>query len=127
MFVLDASALLAMLRRESGGEKVAAILLTSAISAVNLSEVVGHFARNGAPERDIRAVLDPLPIERVAFDDDLAHAAGLMIAVTRPVGLSFGDRACLALAKRSGQTAITADRNWLTVAAALGVNVELIR
>ena len=125
--VLDASALLAMLRREPGGEKVAAILADSAMTVVNLSEVVGHFARNGVAERDIRDVLEPLPVERVVFDEDLAYSAGLMIAVTRPAGLSFGDRACLALARRSGRKAMTADRTWLSVATLLGVEVELIR
>jgi len=47
--------------------------------------------------------------------------------VTRPAGLSFGDRACLALARRSGRKAMTADRTWLSVATLLGVEVELIR
>ncbi len=125
--VLDASALLALLRREPGGQKVAEVIADSAISVVNLSEVVAHFARNGAIEADIRLVLDPLPIKRVGFDEDLAFVAGLMIAVTRASGLSFGDRVCLALAKQLGVKAITADRNWLTVAGPVGVDIDLIR
>ncbi len=72
-------------------------------------------------------MLDPLPIERVAFDEELAYAAGLMIAVTKQAGLSLGDRACLALAKRVGVKAVTADRSWLSVASLLGVDIDLIR
>ncbi len=51
--VLDASALLALLLGEPGSEKVRAVLAESALTVVNLGEVVGHFARNGAAERRI--------------------------------------------------------------------------
>jgi PIN domain nuclease of toxin-antitoxin system len=44
--VLDASALLALLLGEPGSEKVRAVLAASALTVVNLGEVVGHFARN---------------------------------------------------------------------------------
>jgi ribonuclease VapC len=125
--VLDASALLALLLGEQGGENVRAVLADAAIAAVNLSEVVAHFARNGVAETDIRLVLNPLPIERIPFDEGLAFAAGLLLPVTRRAGLSFGDRACLALAARLGVRALTADRTWQNVAKAVGVEIELIR
>ena len=97
------------------------------MTAVNLGEVVGHFARNGAAERDIRLVLDPLPIDLVAFDEELAFATGLLLPATRRAGLSFGDRACLALASRLGVRALTADRSWQSIAEAIGVEIDLIR
>lgn len=125
--ILDASALLALLRDEPGGEKVQAILANSGMSEVNLSEVVGHFARNGAVESDIRHVLDPLPVERYSFDGDLAYAAGLLLPVTRVAGLSFGDRACLALAQKLGVKVLTADRAWHSIADAVGIEIEVIR
>lgn len=125
--VLDASALLALLLGEPSNEKARAVLAEAAMSAVNFAEVVGHFARNGANERDIRLVLDPLPIERVGFDENLAVAAGLLLPATRRAGLSLGDRACLALAWRLGVRALTADRSWQTIAAAMGVEIELVR
>jgi ribonuclease VapC len=125
--VLDASAPLALLLGEPGRERVRAVLPQSALTAVNFAEVVGHFARNGAAERDIRLVLDPLPIDLVAFDEDLAYAAGLLLPATRQAGLSFGDRACLALALRLHVPALTADRLWQSVAEAVGVEVDLIR
>jgi ribonuclease VapC len=125
--VLDASALLALLLDERGAGKVRNALADSAMTTVNLSEVVGHFARNGAAEKDIRPVLDPLPIELITFDEGLALSAGLLLRATRPAGLSLGDRACLALAARLGVPALTADRSWLTAAQAAGVEIDLIR
>jgi ribonuclease VapC len=125
--VLDASALLALLLSERGGDEVGTVLASSAMTTVNLGEVVGHFARNGAMEADIRLVLDPLPMERIPFDEDLAFAAGLLLPATRKAGLSFGDRACLALAARLGVRALTADRSWLAVAKAVGVEVRAMR
>jgi PIN domain nuclease of toxin-antitoxin system len=44
-----------------------------------------------------------------------------------PGGLSLGDRYCLALAKREGVPALTAERRWPDIAAAADVTVNLIR
>jgi PIN domain nuclease of toxin-antitoxin system len=125
--VLDASALLALLLGESGADKVRAVLADAAMTTVNVAEVVGHFARAGVVEKDTRALLDALPFARVPFDEDLAYAAGLLLPVTKPAGLSFGDRACLALARRLRVTALTADRGWGPIADAIGIEVETIR
>ena len=125
--VLDASALLAMLLAEPGEDQVRAVLPACAISTVNLSEVVGHFARQGAKPAEIRGVLDRVPLERVDFDEDLAYAAGLLIGTTRAAGLSFGDRACLALARRLNVEALTADRAWASIADNADVAVRVIR
>ena len=57
--VLDASALLALILGEPGGDKVQRLLTDCAVTAVNLGEVIGHFAGIGASEADIRLVLDP--------------------------------------------------------------------
>ena len=53
MTVLDASALLAFLFRETGHEQVAAALDSACLSTVNLSEVLGRFARDDVVERDL--------------------------------------------------------------------------
>jgi PIN domain nuclease of toxin-antitoxin system len=125
--VLDASALLAMLRGEPGGEKVAAMLDQSAITTVNLGEVIRFYARRGIPEAEIRNLVGPLPIARHDFDEALAYAVGLLLPATMPAGLSFGDRACLALAQRLGRRVLTGDRAWLRIADAIEVEIELIR
>jgi PIN domain nuclease of toxin-antitoxin system len=85
--VLDASALLALLLDEPGGERVAAVLSESVINAVNLGEVVGHYARNGGVESDIRDILEPLPFAVYPFDHDIAFATGLLLPKTRTAGL----------------------------------------
>ncbi len=125
--VVDASALLALLLGEPGGDKVSAILDRSAVSTVNWSEIVAYYARDGASEQEIRQLIDPLPVERVPFGEPLSYIAGLLIPATRAAGLSFGDRACLALARQLGVKALTTDRPWSGIAHAAGVEVELIR
>lgn len=125
--VLDASALLALLRSEPGAERVRAALPDAAMSTVNLAEVVGHFARSGAAEDEIREVLQPLPIRLVPFTDELATVAGLLAPLTRRAGLSLGDRACLALARQLNAYALTADRSWQGLSSALDIAIDLIR
>lgn len=125
--VLDASALLALLRGEPGSARIGDALTRSAMTTVNFAEVVGHYIRNGGRESEIRAVLDPLPVSLVPFDHELAYQAGILLRATRSAGLSLGDRACLALARRLDVPALTADRAWPEVAAQAGVRVELIR
>jgi PIN domain nuclease of toxin-antitoxin system len=124
---LDASALLAMLLGEPGGEKVKAVLDGAVLGAVNLAEIVSHYAKLGAARSDIEAMLRPLPIRVVPIDAALSYNAGMLRPITLPGGLSLGDRYCLALAKREGVPALTAERRWPDIAAAAGVTVELIR
>ncbi len=90
--VLDAYALLALLLAEPGCESVRAVLPDAAISAVNFSEVIGHYVRNGVAEAQVRQVLDPLPLQVVPFDTDLAYVAGLLLPATKSAGLSAQHR-----------------------------------
>jgi len=126
-FVLDASALLALLLGEPGGVRVGHTLPASAMTTVNFAEVVGHYTRNGGRDAEIRAVLDPLPMSLVPFDQELAFQTGILLPLTRAAGLSLGDRACLALARRLDVPALSADRAWQAIAGQAGVRVELIR
>ena len=125
MIVVDASALLAFLFREKGQERVATILDDCCISAVNLSEVLGRFARDGHDVEDALKMLAASPIEIVPFGSDDAALAASLVPMTRPLGLSLGDRACLALAIRREATALTADRTWLRLD--LPIEIECIR
>jgi PIN domain nuclease of toxin-antitoxin system len=125
--VLDASALLALLKDEPGGRKVAEGIATSRISTVSYAEVVSHFIHAGMPPLAVDAMLRPLPVNIVAADTDLASTAGRLRSVTAEAGLSLGDRFCLALALRDGLPAWTADRQWRTVSDALGAEIVVIR
>jgi PIN domain nuclease of toxin-antitoxin system len=123
--VLDASALLTVLRSEAGTERVEPRLEGSGIGAVNLSEVVAKLIEDGVPEVEIRAAVERLQLDVHPFDREQAYAAGVLRQATRGLGLSFGDRACLALAQRLGGTALTADRSWARLE--LDIRVEVIR
>jgi len=125
--VLDASALLALLKDESGGEKVAEGLSASCISAVNYAEVVSYFIHAGMPASAVDAMLSPLPITIIAANADLATRAGRLRAITAEARLSLGDRFCLALAVREGLPAWTADRQWRAISAQVDAEIVLIR
>jgi PIN domain nuclease of toxin-antitoxin system len=125
--ILDASAVLAFLLRERGHERVLEALAGDPrMSTVNFAEVATKYVLRGFPE-DAMRLRDELPVMFVPVDDDLALQAALMASATKPLGLSLGDRICLALAKRTGLPALTADRAWLDVAGTLGVTVEVVR
>ena len=126
-FVLAASALLALLLGEPGAAEVKAALDGSVMSTVNVAEVVSHYAKLGATRQDMEALLRPLPIRLIPLDAALSYDAGMLRPITLEGGLSLGDRCCLALAKREGLPARTAERRWPLIAEAAGVTVELIR
>jgi len=111
-YVLDASALLCLIRNEPGADTVRAVLPESSIGAVNLSEVIAKMADLGMDADLIDAVLGPLQLPVIPFDAAQARLAGLMRPATRSLGLSLGDRTCLALAAQPGATAMTTDRAW---------------
>ena len=125
--VLDASALLALIHDEPGAAKVAEALAGSRMSSVNLAEVISHFVHAGMPAAEVDAMLRPLPVEIVAADEGLAHIAGRLRAATAAAGLSLGDRFCLALAQRDGLPAMTADRQWRTIADSVVAKIIVIR
>lgn len=123
--VLDASALLALLNAEPGSQAVAERLSEAAVSAVNLSEVVAKLSERGIPEGEVRSALNGLGLEIIAFDETMAYRTGLFRRATRSVGLSLGDRACLALALQLEAPVFTTDRSWRTLR--IGVKVRTIR
>ena len=123
--VLDASALLAVLQGEPGAERVIEMLPDAIISAVNLAEVASKLQERGMPDDRVKANIEALELTVAPFDGRLAIEAGLLRASTRSAGLSLGDRACLALARSLGATAVTTDRAW--EALDIGVRIEFVR
>ena len=126
-FILDASAILSLLKGETGAEQVMAVLTRSTVSAVNLAEVIAKLAESGGSSEKITRALTLLHLDVVAFDDQQAMTCGLLRTTTKALGLSLGDRACLALAKRTGAIALTADRAWVRLSPEVGVRVQVIR
>ena len=125
MIALDASAFLAFLFREKGHERVAAILNQACLSTVNLAEVVGRFVLDVHDVEPVLQRLTATPLEIVPFGQADATLAASLLPRTRRLGLSLGDRACLALAMARGIPALTADRSWLKLD--LELKIEVIR
>ena len=124
-YVLDASAVLALIFGEPGGDYVADRLEQARISSVNWSEVGAKVAERGG---DLVRFLDEMrasPLIITPFDREQAEQAALLRRTTRAQGLSLGDRACLALAKAHSATALTTDRDWAKLD--VGISVQLIR
>jgi ribonuclease VapC len=129
--VLDASALLALLKGEPGAERVAEALERGAyLSAVNLAEVLSKLADWGEDPAEAQARMAQVgllgaAVEVLPFTGEDALEVARLRALTRAYGLSFGDRACLALAQRLGLPALTAERAWAELD--LGIPVEVLR
>lgn len=124
-FVLDASALLALLNEESGNKLVEDAIGDCSISAVNYCEVIGKLIDAGVPEGEARHTVDLLNIEIVDLDANLAFQAASLRPATRRLGLSLGDRCCLALGISRKATILTSERSWSKLK--IGVKVDVIR
>jgi PIN domain nuclease of toxin-antitoxin system len=124
--VLDASAVLASFYGEAGADTVDDMLRAALISTVNAAEVISKLVERGMNASMAGSALIDTGVEIVPFDLDQAEIAGDLRAKTRSQGLSLGDRACLALAKRIKGRAVTADRAWTSIDD-LAVEVFLFR
>jgi PIN domain nuclease of toxin-antitoxin system len=96
--VLDASALLCLLNDEPGADRVAEVLTRSLIGATNLAEVVSKLRERGLSLDEVREALGGLHLDVRSLTSTQAMLIGDLRPATRPLGLSLGDRACLALA-----------------------------
>ena len=123
--VVDASAILALLNQEKGSEKISQWIGKAVISSVNLSEVVAKLAEGGVTEADIEEILSNLNLEVVPFSQEQALRAGILRPSTKSLGLSLGDRACLALGLYLKLLILTAGKLWSNLN--LAVEIRLIR
>lgn len=125
LFALDSSALIALIRREQGWEKVRTVLEQSVISAVSLAETMTKLIRHGGEPRLVERLLRALELEVVPWDEELTWAGRDLCPLAWKNGISFADRACLTLARHLELTAITSDSDWKK--ANHGVKVILFR
>ena len=123
--VLDASAVLALILREPGADRVQDEIGDAAISAVNMAEVFARCQDRGLDPTRIGGICVDLGLETLPFTAAHALLAGQLRASTRALGLSLGDRACLATAMLEKRPVLTADRAWLRLD--LGVEIVSIR
>lgn len=125
--VLDASAVLAVLLQEPGCEMVIAELDGAHLGAVNLGEVLSRLSDGSMPTGlALDEVLRLRPAIHV-FNQAMAALVGDLRPRTKALGLSFGDRACLALARTLGMPVLTSDRRLAEAATITGLDIRLIR
>lgn len=102
------------------------------MSAVNWAEVLSKVAEAGKPAHALEAELRErqllgAALQVVAFEEADAPRVGDLRPTTRAKGLSLGDRACLALAARTGAPVLTTDRIWGDLGSRIDVEVRVIR
>ena len=124
--VLDASAVLTLIGREPGWERLTPKVLNRAVcSTVNLAEVQAKLVSRGWPPDDAWEDATAPIKEAISFTDEQAKMAGSLVALTRHLGLSLGDRACLALAITQKATVYTTEKAWNKLT--LGIRIQVIR
>lgn len=125
MNILDASAILALLYSEKGSDVVQAHTPGALVSSVNYCEVMSKLADRFLDTDSAYGYLHSLELDIISFSPEHAQIAANLRVKTKHLGLSLADRACFALAIKSGLPVVTADRIWSEVS--LGVKVVLIR
>jgi ribonuclease VapC len=129
MYVMDASALLALMQGEPGCAVVDDLIEAQecVASSVNIAEVGTKLIDKGLAPAQLARALKELDVQAIDFDLEQATLCASLRASTKHVGLSLGDRACLALTQLVKGTAVTGDSAWSDVAEAVGVKVLMIR
>jgi ribonuclease VapC len=108
-FVLDASAILALILDEPGYDVVQdAPEGGCLISSVNIAEAVSILVDRGYGDTEIGTMLRISNLEIAPLEPGVAVVAGILRRSTRSAGLSIGDRFCIALAQTLGLPAVTA-------------------
>jgi ribonuclease VapC len=125
VIVLDASAIIAVIQSEPGGDLVLDLKTKPLVSTVNIVEArtkLFDFGHTAAQVDELMKLVDMIEVD---FTSAQSRIASGMRDTTRHAGLSLGDRACLALAVEKNAVAMTTDQQWAKVDVA--VRVELIR
>ncbi len=127
--LFDTSAVLAYLNHEPGWEAIEPMLLSgqAVISAVNVTEVISKLCDFGMGVDAATLVFDKLALPVLPFTAEMAIEAARLRRLTKALGLSLGDRACLACASCMQLPVATGDRPWLALAAPLSLDIRSIR
>ena len=127
--MLDASAVLAFLQAEPGHDSVRLALQNDrcVVTAANQAEIIAKATDKGVEPSALREILEELAYTVIDVTADDGANAGWLRNNTRSLGLSLGDRICLASAQRLNAKVMTADRPWLGLAGGLGLQIHCIR
>ena len=129
LYVMDASAILALMQAEKGWEVVDNLIREQqcVASCVNIAEVGTRMIDKGLAPSQLERTLKELDIQPVDFDLEQSTLCAELRLSTKFAGLSLGDRACLALTKLMDGTAVTSDRAWLDITEVTQIKVQMIR
>jgi ribonuclease VapC len=129
LYVMDASAILALMQAEKGWEVVDDLIREQqcVASCVNIAEVGTRMIDKGLAPSQLERTLKELDIQPVDFDLEQSTLCAELRLSTKFAGLSLGDRACLALTKLMDGTAVTSDRAWLDITEVTQIKVRMIR
>lgn len=122
MILLDASALLAYMFKETGHEVVAGYLNDCCISSVNLLEVASRFSRDQLPAEPVLHLIAELGITVIPYENKHIAPTAALATYGKQYGLSLADRVCLATAQIMDIPVLTADEIWKDV----GLEIEII-
>jgi len=119
---------LALIQVERGAERITQALEQGEciVSAVNLSEALAKLITVGLPDEQAEAVVLGIPAEIVLCNERIAVQAGRLAAMGKPLGLSLGDRVCLATALIHGGVVLTTEQVWRKVSVE-GLAIEVVR
>ena len=124
--VLDASVILAIFFQEPGPDLLPFDFQDRALlSTVNLAEAQTKLLQRGFPPDLAWKGTLALIAKTVQFSEDHARIAGDLILQTQSLGLSLGDRSCLALAIERNAPVYTTDSAWRDLN--LGISIHVLR
>ena len=126
--MIDASAVLAFVFDERDGDVAQPWLgHGAAMSTASVQEVVAKLVGGGASLADAVATRDDLAVEVMELTLADAIAAGGLIADTKPIGPSAGDRCCLALGRRLNLPVVHAEQRSQPLSGEVGAELVLVR
>jgi len=110
--IFDASALLALIKNEPVNLDLEKFLGTICMSSVNVSEVAGILLESEMSQQECKDSIEPFINSIMPFDQEQSFLTAIIKKQTKHLGLSLGDRACIALGLTTGYPIYTADKAW---------------
>lgn len=110
--IFDASALLALIKNEAGAKILEGLLGNVMMSSINVSEVLCILLDSDMNVQEVKGAVEPFIDFIIPFDFEHSISCAALKKATRHLGLSLGDRACIALGMSTGYPVYTADKAW---------------
>lgn len=121
--IFDASAMLAVLNRERGHEIAEPLFVGACVSAVNYGEVLKKAVEHGGSIPRVQLLLMKQNLKIKPFDILHSVKSAEIYPQSKPLGLSFADRACVSLGLMLDLPIVTADEKMAEVDLPLRVNL----